>query len=155
MFLYYFIHVRRPFKDVERVLTEEPHSWLPSAMADAYARGEDFHSRLGVGKEMRIGKEVVVHIADAIRNGTKASVPFRVEAAGATALFPRLEADLEAVAIGQDMTQLTVKGSYRPPLGSLGEILDRALLHYIAEAVVKRFLDGVGEVLERGDALSA
>jgi len=31
-------------------------------------------------------------------------------------------------------------GSYRPPLGSLGQALDRAILHRVAAATIRRFV---------------
>jgi hypothetical protein len=34
---------------------------------------------------------------------------------------------------------------YRPPLGAFGQALDRAMLHRVAEATIKDFLDRVGE----------
>jgi hypothetical protein len=36
---------------------------------------------------------------------------------------------------------------YRPPLGMIGRALDKALMHRVAEATVKDFLDRVGERL--------
>ena len=35
---------------------------------------------------------------------------------------------------------LTMAGSYRPPLGSLGEALDRALLRRVAAATIRSFI---------------
>ena len=57
------------------------------------------------------------------------------------------EADLEVAALGPDRTQLSISGRYRTPLGLLGRAMDRALLHRVAEATVKDFLDRAGEAL--------
>ena len=35
---------------------------------------------------------------------------------------------------------LTMAGSYRPPLGSLGEALDRAVLRRVATATIRSFV---------------
>ena len=50
-----------------------------------------------------------------------------------------LDADLRLAALGEG-TVLTMAGTYRPPLGSLGEALDRAILHRVAAATVRSFL---------------
>ncbi len=42
---------------------------------------------------------------------------------------------------------LTLAGSYRPPLGSLGEVLDRAILHRVAAATIRSFLAQVAAQL--------
>ncbi len=42
------------------------------------------------------------------------------------------------------MTQLTLSGTYRPPLGSVGGLVDKALLHRLAEAAVKDLIDQIG-----------
>jgi len=34
---------------------------------------------------------------------------------------------------------LTVAGVYRPPLGPLGEALDRVILHQVADATIRNF----------------
>jgi hypothetical protein len=42
---------------------------------------------------------------------------------------------------------------YRPPLGVVGQTVDRVLLHRVTEATVKDFLDRVGEAItEHGAA---
>jgi uncharacterized membrane protein len=56
-----------------------------------------------------------------------------------------LEADLEVAALGGSRTQLSVSARYRPPLGSVGRVIDKALLHRVAEATIKDFLDRLGE----------
>jgi hypothetical protein len=68
-------------------------------------------------------------------------------ATGVETLFPSLEADLEVAALGASRTQLSVSARYRPPLGPVGRVIDRALLHRVAEATIKDFLDRTGEIL--------
>ena len=63
-------------------------------------------------------------------------------------LLPKLEADLEVGALGPARTQLAIGVRYRPPLGRLGRVADRVLLHRVAEATVKDFPDRVGEAVQ-------
>ena len=69
------------------------------------------------------------------------------KATGAQRLFPLLEADLEVAGLGATRTQLSISARYRPPMGSFGQVLDRALLHRVAEAALKDFLDRVGATI--------
>ena len=72
-----------------------------------------------------------------------AGLALRWEAAGpGGGLFPVLDADLKLAALGEG-TVLTMAGSYRPPLGSLGEALDRTILHRVAAATIRSFLTRV------------
>lgn len=59
-----------------------------------------------------------------------------------------MDADLLLAPLGTQLTQLALRGSYRPPLGALGRAADRALLHRIAEASVKGFVDRIARALE-------
>ena len=64
-----------------------------------------------------------------------------------TGLFPALEADLILAAKGQDQTQVTLHGYYRPPFGRLGAGLDRALMHRVASATIRALLHSVADTL--------
>ena len=68
-----------------------------------------------------------------------------MEAGGSRDAVPSLDADIEVGELGPERTQLSISARYTPPLGSLGRVLDRALLHRVAEATVKDFLDRVAE----------
>ena len=45
--------------------------------------------------------------------------------------------------------QLTMTGTYDPPLGTAGDVIDRVLIHRLAANVVEDFLAAVAERLER------
>ena len=47
----------------------------------------------------------------------------------APGLFPALEADLEVAPLPPDRTQLAMSARYLPPLGSIGKVVDRAVLY--------------------------
>ena len=75
------------------------------------------------------------------------SIPMAWEPLGAEGLLPKLEADLEVGALGAARTQLAISARYQPPLGAVGRAADRVLLHRVAEATVKDFLDRVGDAI--------
>ncbi|MFZ0179395.1 MAG: hypothetical protein WAL84_05920 [Candidatus Dormiibacterota bacterium] len=70
-------------------------------------------------------------------------------APGATRLFPHLDGDLEFAPLGARTSQITLMGSYDPPLGFVGRRADVLLLHRIAEASIRSFLIRVSRNLER------
>ncbi len=71
-------------------------------------------------------------------------VPVRWVATGATgAMFPQLDGNLELAAADADRSMLRLNGAYRPPLAAVGGGLDRLLLHRVADATIRRFLQDV------------
>jgi hypothetical protein len=76
------------------------------------------------------------------------SVGLRWEAAGTTgSLFPVLDATITIRPEGENTARLALVGSYRPPLGRLGAVLDRALLHRIATATVRSLVRSLTEAI--------
>jgi hypothetical protein len=62
---------------------------------------------------------------------------------------PVLDADLRLAPAGEQLTILTLTGSYRPPFGRAGEALDRVVMHRVASATVRNFLASMAVVLTR------
>ena len=86
------------------------------------------------------------------RDGEMA-VALRWEATGSTGgLFPALDADIQLTDDGGDRTRVTLTGSYRPPLGALGDRLDRILLRAVALATIKALLTQIAAALEGAPA---
>lgn len=149
MFIYYFLNLDASFGSTEVAVLDLLGRLDPMAEA-AYREGEQMRARLGVlGEEPRLAKTVRIHAGQPVRGGAESVVPLTWEATGAPGLFPRMEADLVVAAVGPRLTQLSFRGSYRPPLGAFGRALDRTLLHRIAEASVKSFLDRFGALVEQ------
>jgi hypothetical protein len=51
-----------------------------------------------------------------------------------------LDADVRLTPAGEHVTLLSMAGSYRPPLGPLGQALDGAILHRVAAATIRGFV---------------
>ena len=92
-------------------------------------------------------RSVAIELDPPIRLDSKTVLPLRWTATEASRLFPRLDADLEVARLGPRLTQLAMSARYEPPLGALGKAIDRALLHRVAEATLKDFLDRVATLL--------
>jgi hypothetical protein len=114
---------------------------LISASQDAYGRETARLVRVGIAG---LSKLVRVQARELARTDTSAGLAIRWEATGPGGpLFPVLDADIRLAPAGEHLTLLTIAGSYRPPLGRLGEGLDRAILHRVADATIRGFLTRV------------
>jgi hypothetical protein len=149
MFVRYYLDLPMSFEEVEQALLSDPSSWVPGLAIDAEDRGRRLLAEVGfeVDQDRRIDKEVQIEIGQPFVFPTKTMLPISWTATGAERIFPQLEADIEIAALGPSRTQLSMSARYRPPLGAFGRVLDRALLHRVAEATIKDFLDRVGERL--------
>ncbi len=150
MFIRYFIEIPQPMAEVEAELLGSPGRWLTRPAQDAEARGSQLLAEVGFGPaHARVDKQVEIQFGDPLRFPSKTILPMTWKPAGLDSLFPALEADIELGELGSERTQLSISARYTPPLGSLGRVLDRALLHRVAEATVKDFLDAAAESLRR------
>jgi hypothetical protein len=149
MFIRYYLDLPVAFEDVERALLDEPSSWVPGIALDAEAGGRRLLAEVGfdVDEARRVDKEVEIEIGDPYVLPSKTLLPITWKAAAAGRVFPQLDADIEIAALGPARAQLSISARYRPPLGAVGRALDKALLHRVAEATVKDFLDRVGQRL--------
>ncbi|HZD17893.1 MAG TPA: hypothetical protein VE669_07110 [Actinomycetota bacterium] len=146
MFARYYLELPIPFDQVESALLADPTGWMPGLLRDAEVRGERLLAEVGfAGSPRRIEKEVEIRLGKPYRIPSKTLLPMTWRATGAEELFPHLDADIEVAALGPNRSQLSISARYRPPMGVVGRALDRALLHRVAEATIKDFLDRVGE----------
>jgi len=152
MFIRYFLDLPLPFAEVQEKLLASPQVWVPGLARDAEARGERLLAEVGFSfdDDHRLEREVEIELSGAYRLPGRTVLPLTWKATGRKRLFPSLDADLEIASLGKSRTQLAISARYRPPLGGVGRALDRALLHRVAEATVKDFLDRVGEALGAG-----
>lgn len=153
MFVYYFVHLPHPREEVEGALLDGLEG-LPALADLAYRKGEELCTRIGL-RRGALAKEVKLDVGAPRRGEGETTLPLTWEATGPSSLFPRMEADLVVAAMGSGLTQLALRGSYEPPLGRLGRALDRALLHRVAEASVKAFIDRLAEGVEARVGLPA
>lgn len=153
MFARYFVELATPAAEMERVLSGDPHGWLPGLAADATHRGDLLLAEVGFGEAIRVKREVVVELGPPVRSSTKTVFPIRWRASELPGLFPALDADLEVASLGPGRTQLAISARYAPPFGAFGRAIDRAVLSRVAEATLKDFLDRLADAIVRRPAL--
>jgi hypothetical protein len=99
-----------------------------------------------------MSKLVRVRVREPVQRGAVTMLTLRWEASGASErLFPVLDADITLIPDGDDATLIGLQGVYRPPAGAAGQVLDRVILHRIAAATVRSFLNRVAAALEDPD----
>ena len=148
MFIRYYIELSLPVAKVEQELVGSRAGWLSAVAGEAQARADRLLGEVGVGPPgARLRRQVRIRLGEPVRFPSMTSLPLAWEPVGLEGLVPRLEADLELGSLGGDRTQLAISARYRPPLGALGQAIDRVLLHRVAEATVKDFLDRVGAAI--------
>jgi len=149
MFVRYFNELPFAAAHLEAVLLRDPRRWLPVLAADAGDHGDRLSAAVGLAVDgHRMRKVVDIEVGEPVRLGEKVVLPLTWRAAGAEALFPVMEGDLELAPLGPAISQLAMSARYRPPLGAVGRAIDRAVLHRVAEATIKDFVDRVAEALE-------
>jgi hypothetical protein len=153
MFARYFVEVPLPADQVERALLDSPAEWLSAIAGAAQERGDGLLVEVGVGPlEAGFRRHVFLRLGEPVRFPSMTSVPLTWEPVGLEGLLPRLDANIELGPLGEDRTQLAISARYQPPLGVVGHAIDRVLLHRVAEATLKDFLDRVGQAITLSQA---
>ncbi len=133
--------------EVEHRLDRAGLDLLP-LVGQATSSGESVLMTVGpsVGEHL-LGIPAEVRLGPCTTRGGCSSIPIRWEAAAFDSIFPVLDGTLLICPLGMKSCQLAIEASYRPPLDRIGALIDRAVLHRVAEATVHEFLLRVGALL--------
>jgi hypothetical protein len=149
-------YVNHPYEKVRAALADDPRRAFRSATKAAASRADDLAAKLEVRiAGVDVGREIditvgVAHEAEAIAlRPTRTVIPIEWKAAERPGLFPLMKGQLEIYPLTATETQLDFSGEYDPPLGVVGEAVDAAVGHRIAEASVQRFVADVGAYLRK------
>lgn len=151
MLVYYFGHVCGTLEQVSTAISAaegEVSAWARLA----YRKGELLRTRIDPGSFMP-AKEVEILLGQPMDRSGSVIIPMDWKATGVGALFPVMSADLVLQPLGPGLVEVIFRGSYQPPLKGLGRLLDRAVLHRVAEASAKAFLDQLCRAIE--DAIAS
>ena len=140
--------------DVARDRLAKLDSWFLTASDHAYGEGIAGLARIGPrGPVPGISRLAEIRFQSLAAHDGRTGLALRWEVRGSGGrLFPVLDADLTLAPAGENKASLALAGTYRPPLGSLGAELDRMLLHRVAEATIRNFLERVAQALARPTA---
>lgn len=145
MFLRAYVELNLPLAEVEAALLRAPAEWIPVLASSAEEHGNQLLVEVGFPVSGRhVGKRVEIELGAPVRTAGRTWLPITWRATGPRGIFPSLEGELEVAALGSHLTQLGLSARYKPPFGLVGESLDRALLHRVAEATIRDFVERVG-----------
>jgi hypothetical protein len=150
MFAAYQVAIDAPYHVVSDRLNHLMNwSVLHGVSEAAYEGGLETLLRVGpFGATRGLSRLVRVHSLKPVRRNGETTVALRWEATGVTGdLFPVLDAQLTLAPDGEHRSRLELVGSYRPPLGPAGTILDRAIMGRVAEATIRTLLEQAVAVL--------
>ncbi|MBV8527014.1 MAG: hypothetical protein JOZ75_01730 [Candidatus Dormibacteraeota bacterium] len=146
MLVHDFAYIDVPAGVVRARLVGAPNAWLESMANHAAEQGDALRVRLGPhGTHGALTKSVVVEVGHPVARAGATLIPLTWRATGVSALFPMFSGDIEVAAIGGAETVVSIWGQYEPPLGALGDALDRFGLHRIAESSVRSFLQELAQ----------
>jgi Polyketide cyclase / dehydrase and lipid transport len=134
MHVQHTVHIERPVKDVSAALLDSPAKWFPRSVGLHIAG-------------LPVRKRVQIAFGDPVKTSTWAVIPISWRATSIHKLFPVMNGKLEVAPSGKQETRLTVSGMYEPPLGKLGEQLDEALMHRVAEGTVRELAEQIATKL--------
>ena len=100
MFARYFVELPMDAERVEAALMRSPETWVPGLARDANHHGDALLAEVGFGDDVRVARKVAIEFGDPVRMPSKTVMPLHWAAAGATGLFPALDADLEIAPLG-------------------------------------------------------
>jgi hypothetical protein len=151
--LHVYAYVEAPFDEVSHLLASDAVGVLQRATDESAEQASTLSRKLRVAVGgFDVSNDVRIELGEfEPRAVTRSVVPLRWHAEKGRLLFPELSAELEVAAIVFDppLTQLTVTGTYEPPLGLLGAGADKLLLHRLAEATLHRFTHEVADEIRR------
>lgn len=133
------VRVECPFDRLSAVLVGTRKDWFPRTIGVHIAG-------------IPVRKRVAVEFGEAVKTSTWAAIRVNWRATFPQKLFPTMQGKVALSPAGKEWTKVTVSGAYRPPLGRLGEDLNEAVMHGIAEKTVQELAESVGRRLDRAVA---
>lgn len=142
--LYYYTHVEATPSTARELFRADPALWLP-APAEAHAD----HWVVELAADGALPSAIARHHVQ-VEVGAPFPSQGRVlrsltwRSASAPGIFPVFTGDIELIALQGSLCQLSLMGTYRPPLSVAGDAADAIHGHHVAEACVRRFVLDVG-----------
>lgn len=151
--VYYYTHLEQQFADLTGLLAGDPGTWLP-APAEPVEGGwrVAVHADGALPRRLGAGHPTQVSVGPVTATDSKLLRSITWRSATKERLVPGLEGDLELMSLEGYGCQLSLMGSYRPPMSVIGEAGDRLVGHRVAEACVRRFVLDLAKRLESATA---
>jgi hypothetical protein len=138
--LYYYTMVDTDFENASALFGADPVRWLP---LPADPTGNGYLVELlaeGALPGPLARHDVGVEVGPSSIDGERVLRSIMWRSASAAGLFPVFDGDMELISLQTGVCQLSLMGTYRPPLSVAGSAADALLGHHVAEACVRRFV---------------
>ncbi len=135
-----------PADKVAQLLAAPSHPWSVALDGD----GGELLAKVGVTiGRMPIYKHVQLKVgaSSATLRPDRVMLPVSWTAVGGPPIFPEMEGTLHVEPEGSGTTRLTLNARYDPPFGRLGDLIDRALMHRVAQITMNDFVDRLARAL--------
>lgn len=143
MYVQHSVHIQHPVRECAEALAEGPQKWFPRL-------SEKNLSTVGLRVAgVPVRKRVTVELGEPVKTSTWTVIPITWRATFPKKLFPVMTGKIELAPSDNEVTRLTVSGMYEPPLGRIGEQLDDALMHNIAQGTVRELAESIASRLEK------
>ncbi|HXM58005.1 MAG TPA: hypothetical protein VOB72_21590 [Candidatus Dormibacteraeota bacterium] len=143
MYIRHDASINEPAHSVRRELLEPPERWLPASVASNVGDGR-YLVRVGFhAAAAHIAKQVELTLGTPEQPGQWLVIPVGWRATGPGQLFPVLDGRLTLQPLGPHSSTIWLGATYQPPLGALGRELDAAVMHNVATATIRDFVEGV------------
>jgi len=147
-------YVNRPYDEVKRALSANAAEVFRNATKSAAGKASSVASELHVGfAGIEVSTDIAITIVSIESSERTVAAPESTrikldwEAAEMPRLFPLMHAELAVYPLTAKETQLDLSGTYEPPLGVIGSVIDAAVGHRIAEASVHHFIKDIARYL--------
>ena len=133
-------------KSVSAALSDPLRPWSVEGGADGRALLE--HAGFKIGP-LPVYKRVLLRVGwlPGAEPSARLMVPVTWEALGGPPIFPSMQGTLHVAPDGPATTRLTLNASYDPPLGKLGEGMDRVVMHRLAQITMSDFVTRLAAAL--------
>lgn len=149
-----FDYVNHPYQVVRDALTRDAPAVFQAATKAAASRAHGVASQLHAGVAgIELATDVAIRVTgieqDVQDAPARPATRLRLEwqAAERPHLFPFMQAALLVYPLTAKETQLDFAGTYQPPLGKLGSVVDAIGAHRIADVSVHHFIGEVAAYL--------
>lgn len=138
-----------PFDDTRALLAEDPGPVLCETCTEEERRERRFRAALAVdlGGGMSVQQEVTLRVGTVQPRDDSVVVPVTWEATGHHHMLPSLDGVLEVSDAG-GATRLSLRGSYRLPMGAVGRFGDAVGGRRLARLSVGAFVEQLGARLD-------
>jgi hypothetical protein len=143
--LYYYTHLEHDLPTASALLAGDPGLWLPLP-AEPTAGGWAVDLVASGALPRAVSHHgAIVDVGPALASEDRMLRTVTWRSATAPGIFPVFDGDLELIRLQGDLCQLSLIGTYRPPLAVAGGAGDALLGHHVAEACIRRFVLDMAE----------